>query len=90
MGSVISLDSRSPLRGVGNDKATPVIPDASKMRAGIHLFSVNPPQAPLPQAIVLSPRESTSGFDGIKTVLYLLVLSHVVTQNRCPLLRNML
>jgi hypothetical protein len=34
--------------------------------------------------------ESTFGFDGIKTVLYLFVLSHVVTQNRMPLLRNML
>jgi hypothetical protein len=34
--------------------------------------------------------QSTLGFDGIKTVLYLFVLSHVVTQNRIPLLRNML
>jgi hypothetical protein len=29
-------------------------------------------------------------FDGSKTMLYLFVSSHVVTQNRYPLLRNML
>jgi hypothetical protein len=42
-----------------------------------------------PRAVRFFPW-STFGFDGIKTVLHLFVLSHVVAQNRLPPLRNML
>jgi hypothetical protein len=40
--------------------------------------------------VITRPANPEYGFDGIKTVLYFSVLSHVVTQNRLPLLRNML